>query len=130
MRLKWDASPWLLAPVPLLAAPATVLWGAALFGTVGLGPAPFDPNALMRIGAPAAGARLGFLLLFLGLPAIGFAFAFFGTVGGEIIIEDWTIAVRLRLPRPRWRAVDLIGAALLVVTALLTLAVAAHLVGD
>src|SRR5205809_473963 len=48
VRLKWDASPWLLAPVPLLAAPATVLWGAALFGTVGLGPAPFDPNALMR----------------------------------------------------------------------------------
>src|SRR5438046_1578209 len=37
MRLKWDASPWLLVPVPFLAAPAASLWIAAALQAVGAG---------------------------------------------------------------------------------------------
>jgi hypothetical protein len=129
MRLRWDASPWLLVPVPVLAAPAAGLWIGAALQAVGLG-RPLDAlvAALGSTGGPDAtfGARVVFLVVFFGLPAVAFALAFFAFFGGELAIEDWTVDARLRLPRPPWRIVQVIAAALLVCTALLTLAVAAH----
>ena len=79
---------------------------------------------------PSFGPRLIALVVFFGLPAVAFALAFFAFFGGELVIEDWTIDARLRLPRPPWRIVDLIAAALLLCTALLALAVAAHGITD
>jgi hypothetical protein len=133
VRLRWDASPWLLAGVPILAAPAAALWLTAALQFAGLG-RPLD--ALVASLGPLAstdpsfGARLIALVVFLGLPAVAFALAFFAFFGGELVIEDWTIDARLRLPRPPWRIVDLIAAALLLCTALLALAVAAHGISD
>jgi hypothetical protein len=98
VHLRWDASPWLLVPVPFLAAPAAALWIGAALQMVGVG------------------RSLDAMLAF---------FAFFG---GEVAVDDWTVDLRLRLPRPPWSAVDVIGALFLIFTALLTLAVAAHAV--
>ena len=53
MRLRWDAAPWLLVPLPLLAAPAASLWIAAALLATGLG------NPLV--------ARIGLLERFTGL---------------------------------------------------------------
>jgi hypothetical protein len=129
MRLRWDASPWLLVPVPVLAAPAALLWVGAALQAVGVG-RPLDA-LVAALGSPsgsepAFGARVIFLVVFFGLPAVAFALAFFAFFGGELAIDDWTVDAQLRLPRPPWRIVDAIAAALLIVTALLTLAVAAH----
>ena len=133
VRLRWDASPWLLVGVPVLAAPAAALWLTAALQLVGVG-RPLD--ALTASLGPLAGtdpsfgARLVTLVVFVGLPAVAFALAFFAFFGGELVIEDWTIDARLRLPRPPWRVVDVIAAALLVFTALLALAAAAHGISD
>jgi hypothetical protein len=129
MRLRWDASPWLLVPVPILAAPAAALWIGAVLQAVGLG-RPLD-TFVAALGATGGaestfGARVIVLVVFFGLPLVAFALAFFAFFGGELAIEDWTVDARLRLPRPPWRVVHLIAAALLVLTALLALAVAAH----
>jgi hypothetical protein len=129
MRLRWDASPWLLVPVPVLAAPAAALWIGAVLQAVGLG-RPVDAlvTALGSTGGAEStfGTRVIVLVLFFGLPVVAFALAFFALFGGELAIEDWTVDARLRLPRPPWRIVDLVAAALLVFTGLLALAVAAH----
>jgi hypothetical protein len=129
MRVRWDASPWLLVPVPVLAAPAAVLWIGAALQAVGIG-RPLDAlvAALGSTGGAesAFGARVVFLVVFFGLPAVAFALAFFAFFGGELAIEDWTVDARLRLPRPPWRIVHVIAAAFLIFTGLLTLAVAAH----
>ena len=124
VHLRWDASPWLLVPVPFLAAPAAALWIGAALQVVGVG-RPLDAMAaaLEQLGRP--GPTFG-LVVFFGLPAIAFALAFFAFFGGELGIDDWTVDVRLRLPRPPWGAIDVIGALFLIFTALLTLAVAAH----
>ena len=124
MHLRWDASPWLLIPVPLLAAPAAALWISAALQVLGVG-RPLDAMAaaLEPLGRPEPAFGL---IVFFGLPAIAFALAFFGFFGGELGIADWTVDVRLRLPRPPWSAIDVIAALLLMFTALLTLAVAAH----
>src|SRR4029079_11837479 len=37
VRLRWDASPWLLVAVPFLAAPAAALWIGAALQAVGVG---------------------------------------------------------------------------------------------
>ena len=129
MRLRWDASPWLLVPGPVLAAPAAAVWIGAALQAVGLG-RPLDAF-VVALGAsggaePTFGTRVLVLVLFFGLPAVAFALAFFAFFGGELAIEDWTIDARLRLPRPPWRVVHVIAAALLIFTALLVLAVAAH----
>ena len=132
VRLRWDAAPWLLVPVPFLAAPAATLWISAALQAVGLG-RPLD--AVVSVLGPSAGAeaafgaRMLFLVVFFGLPALAFAFAFFAFFSGELAIEDWTVQAQLQLPRPPWGAVQVIGAALLVATALLTLAVVAHALG-
>ena len=133
MRLRWDASPWLLVPVPVLAAPAAALWIGAALQAVGLG-RPLDTlvaglTAIAGAG-PTSGIRIAALVLFFGLPAVAFALAFFAFFGGELTIEDWTIDARLRLPRPPWRVVHVVAAALLIFTALLALAVAAHGIWD
>ena len=129
MRLRWDAAPWLLVPVPFLAAPAASLWIAAAFQAVGAG-RPLDRIVgwLTAIAGPepTEGPRLVALALFFGLPAIAFALAFFAFLGGELVIADWTIDARLRLPRPPWRVIDLVAAVLFVLTTLLVLAMAAH----
>jgi hypothetical protein len=129
MRLRWDASPWLLVPVPVLAAPAALLWIGAALQAVGIG-RPLDAlvAALGSPGGPepAFGQRVVFLVVFFVLPAVAFALAFFAFFGGELAIEDWTVDARFRLPRPPWRIVHVIAAALLILTGLLTLAVAAH----
>ena len=129
MRLKWDASPWLLVPVPFVAAPAASLWVAALLQAVGLG-RPLDAivawlNAIAG-PEPTQGPRIIALALFFGLPAIAFALAFFAFMSGDVAIVDWTIDVRLRLPRPPWRLVDAIAATLFLLATLLVLAMAAH----
>ncbi len=129
MRLRWDASPWLLVPVPFLAAPAAALWIGAALQAAGVG-RPLD--AIVTALGVTDGSestfemRLVFLVVFFGLPAAAFALAFFAFFGGELAIHDWTVDARLRLPRPPWGVVHVIGAALLISTALLTLAVAAH----
>lgn len=133
MRLRWDASPWLLIGVPILAAPAAALWLTAALQFVGLGrPADALIASLGPLAGadPSFGARLVVLVVFVGLPAIAFALACFAFFGGELAIEDWTIDARLRLPRPPWRVVDVIAAALLVCTALLVLAIAMHGISD
>src|SRR5437016_14662418 len=94
VRLKWDASPWLLVPVPFLAAPAVYLWVAAALQAIGVG-APLDPF-IGLVGALGPGARPVGLALFFGLPAVAFALAFFAFPGGELVIGDWTNAARLR----------------------------------
>jgi hypothetical protein len=129
MRLKWDASPWLLVPVPFLAAAAASLWIAAVLQAIGVG-RPLDAvvrwlNAIAG-PEPAEGRSIIALALFFGLPAIAFALAFFAFLGGELAIADWTIDARLRLPRPPWRLIDAVGATLLLLTTLLVLAMAAH----
>ena len=125
MHLSWDASPWLLVPVPVLAAPAAILWIGAALQAVGVG-RPLEALGSFAGAEPAFGVRVAFLVVFFGLPAVAFALAFFAFFGGELAVEDWTVDARLRLPRPPWRIVDVIAAALLIFTALLTLAVAAH----
>jgi hypothetical protein len=125
MRLRWDASPWLLVPVPVLAAPAAILWIGAALQAVGVG-RPLEALGSAGGAEPPVAARIAFLVVFFGLPAVAFALAFFAFFGGELAVEDWTVDARLRLPRPPWRIVHVIGAALLIITALLTLAVAAH----
>lgn len=129
MRLKWDASPWLLVPVPFLAAPAASLWIAAALQAAGAG-RPLDAVVgwLNSIAGPdpAEGPRLVALALFFGLPAIAFALALFAFLGGELAIADWTIDARLRLPRPPWRVIDVVAATFLFLTTLLVLAMAAH----
>jgi len=129
VRVQWDASPWLLVPVPLLAAPAAALWIGAALQAMDIG-RPLDAivGALGSTGGaePAFGTRVLLLVVFFGFPAVGFALAFFGFFGGELLIEDWTVDARLRLPRPPWNLIDVIGALLLMFTALLTLAAAAH----
>ena len=124
VHLRWDASRWLLVPVPFLAAPVAALWIGAALQAVGVGE-PLDAMvaALGPLGRPEPAFGL---VVFFALPAIAFALAFFAFVGGELGVADWTIDVRLRLPRPPWSAVDVIAALLLIFTALLTLAVAAH----
>ena len=123
MRLKWDASPWLLVPVPFLAAPAATLWIAAALQMIGPG-RPLDHlvTSLDEVGNP----RLAALILFFALPALAFALASFAFLGGELAIADWTIDARLRLPRPPWRVIDVVAAALFFLTTLLVLAMAAH----
>lgn len=127
MRLRWDASPWLLLPVPVLAAPAAALWIAAAAQALGPG-RPLDAlvTALDTLGGP--GPRPLGLLVLLGSPALAFVLAFFGAVGGDVAVADWNIDVRLRLPRPPWRPADLVAAALLVLTTVLVLATLGHLV--
>jgi hypothetical protein len=127
--LRWDASPWLLVLVPFLAAPAAALWIGAALQAVGIG-RPLDA-IITTLGAtdgsePTFALRLVFLVVFFGLPAVAFALAFFAFFGGELAVNDWTVDARLRLPRPPWGVGQVIGAALLVFTALLTLAVVAH----
>jgi hypothetical protein len=129
MRLRWDASPWLLVPVPFLAAPAAALWIGAALQAVGIG-RPLDA-IVITLGAtdgsePTFALQLVFLVVFFGLPAVAFALAFFAFFGGELAVNDWTVDARLRLPRPPWGVGQVIGAALLVFTALLTLAIVAH----
>jgi hypothetical protein len=126
VRLRWDASPWLLVPVPFLAAPAAALWIGAALQAVGVG-RPLDTlvAALGQAGRPEPAFGL---VVFFGLPAIASALAFFAFLGGEVVVDDWTLDVHLRLPRPPWSATDVIGAVLLIFTALLTLAIAAHVV--
>lgn len=129
MRLKWDASPWLLVPVPFLAAPAASLWIAAALQTAGAGrPLDLIVAWLNTIAGPepAEGPRIVALGLFFGLPALAFALAFFAFLGGELAIADWTIDTRLRLPRPPWGVIDVIAATLFLLTTLLVLAMAAH----
>jgi hypothetical protein len=129
VRLRWDAAPWLLVPVPFLVAPAATLWGSAALQAVGMG-RPLD--AVLTALGPSAGTDAGlgtrilFLVLFVGLPAVAFALAFFAFFSGELVIDDWTVDARLRLPRPPWSVLDVIGAGLLIFTLLLTLAVVAH----
>lgn len=124
VHVRWDASPWLLVPVPFLAAPAAALWIGAALQVVGVG-RPLD--AIVAALGPAGRPEPAFgLVLFVGLPAVAFALAFFAFFGGELAVDDWTVDARLRLPRPPWSAIDVIGALLLIFTALLTLAVAAH----
>ena len=129
MRLKWDASPWLLVPVPFLAAPAASLWIAGGLQVIGAG-RPLDALIAMlnAVGGPepAEGPRIVALGLFFGLPAIAFALAFFAFLGGELAIADWTIDARLHLPRPPWRVIDVVAAVLFFLTTLLVLAMAAH----
>jgi len=79
--------------------------------------------ALEPLGRP--GPTFG-LVVFFGLPAIAFALAFFAFFGGELAVGDWTVDARLRLPRPPWGAAEVVGALLLIFTALLTLAFAVH----
>jgi hypothetical protein len=67
VHLRWDAPPWLLIPLPFLAAPV------------------------------------------LRLAAVAVALAFFACFGGELAVDDGTVNARLRLPRPPWSAVDVIG---------------------
>lgn len=124
VHLRWDASPWLLVPVPFLAAPAAALWIGAALQVVGAG-RPLDAMvaALEAAGRPEPAFGL---VVFFGLPAVAFALAFFAFFGGEIAVDNWTVDARLRLPRPPWGAIDVIAALLLIFTALLTLAVAAH----
>lgn len=124
MHVRWDASAWLLVPVPFLAAPAAALWIGAALQAVGLG-RPLDAVVAALGPADRAGPALA-LVVFFGLPAVAFALAFFAFFGGELTIHDWAVDARLRLPRPPWSAVDVIGAVLLVFTALLMLAAAAH----
>jgi hypothetical protein len=124
VHLRWDASPWLLVPVPFLAAPAAGLWIGAALQVVGVG-RPLDAMvaALGPVGHPEPAFGL---VVFFGLPAVAFALAFFAFFGGEVVVDDWMVDVRLRLPKPPWSAIDVIGALLLMFTALLTLAIAAH----
>jgi len=124
VRLTWDASPWLLVPVPFLAAPAAYLWIAAALQAVGVG-APLDPF-IAAVGALGPGMRPVFLVVFFAFPAVAFALAFFGFLGGELGIADWTIDARLRVPRPPWRVIDALAATLFVLTTVLVLAMAAH----
>ncbi|HEX6062256.1 MAG TPA: hypothetical protein VF001_09320 [Candidatus Limnocylindria bacterium] len=124
VHVRWAASRWLLVPVPFLAAPAVALWTAAALQVVGAGQ-PLD--AMVAALAPLGRLEPAFgLVLLFGLPAIAFALAFFAFFGGELGVADWTIDARLRLPRPPWSAIDVIAALLLLFTALLALAVAAH----
>jgi hypothetical protein len=124
VHVRWDASRWLLVPVPVLAAPAAALWIGAALQAVGLG-RPLDATiaALGPLGRPEP--AFGLVVLF-GLPTIAFALAFFALFGGELGIADWTIDARLRLPRPPWSGTDVIAALLLIFTALLALTGAAH----
>ena len=124
VHVRWDASPWLLVPVPVLAAPAAALWIGAALQAVGLG-RPLDAMvaALGSLGRPEPAFGL---VVFFGLPAIAFVLAFFAFFGGELRVADWTVDARLRLPRPPWSATNVIAALLLILTALLTIAVAAH----
>jgi hypothetical protein len=125
VRLKWDASPWLLVPVPFLAAPAASLWIAAAVQAVGAG-APLD-SLIASVGALGPGVRpVGLLLVFFAVPAVAFALAFFGFLDGDLAVADWTIDARLRLPRPPWRVTDVVAATLFFLTTLLVLAMAAH----
>ena len=124
MRLKWDASPWLLVPVPFLAAPAAYLWLAAALQAVGAG-APLDAF-IAAVGTLGPGLRPVGLVVFFAFPALAFALAFFAFLGGELAIADWTIDARLHVPRPPWRIVDVLAATLFVLTTLLVLAMAAH----
>jgi len=124
VRLKWDASPWLLVPVPFLVAPAAYLWIAAALQAVGIG-APLDPF-ITGFGALGPGTRPVLLVLFFAFPAVAFALAFFAFLGGELGIVDWTIDARLHVPRPPWRVIDALAATLFVLTTLLVLAMAAR----
>jgi hypothetical protein len=60
-----------------------------------------SPWLLVRV--PLLAARC------FGLPAVAFALAFFACFGGELAVDDGTVNARLRLPRPPWSAVDVIG---------------------
>ena len=51
-----------------------------------------------------------------------------GFVGSCVVTAEGDVDVRLRLPRPPWRPVDVVAAALLVLTTLLVLAALGHLV--
>jgi len=126
VHLRWDASPWLLVPVPFLAAPAAALWIGAALQAVGVG-RPLDAmvRALGQLGRPEP--EFG-QVVFFALPAIAFALAFFAFFGGEVTVADWTVDARLRLPRPPWSATDVVAAVFVILTALLSLAVAAHAV--
>ena len=126
MHLRWDASPWLLVPVPFLAAPAAALWIGAALQAVGLG-RPLDAMAA-ALGPIDRAERAIVLVIFFGLPAVAFVLAFFAFFSGELTVDDWTVNARLRLPRPPWGATDVLGALLLAFTAVLTLAIAAHAV--
>ena len=126
MRLRWDASPWLVVPVPVLVAPAAALWIAAAAQALGLG-RPLDALVTALDALAGSGPRPLGLLVLVGPPALAFVLAFFGTVSGDVAVADWNIDVRLRLPRPPWRPVDVVAAALLVLTTLLVLATLGHL---
>lgn len=129
MRLRWDASPWLIVPVPVLVAPAAALWIAAAAQALGLG-RPLDAFVATLAALAGPGSRQLGLLLLVAPPALAFGLAFFGFAGGDVAIADWNVEVHLRLPRPPWRLVDLLAAALLVLTTLLVLATVGHLIAD
>src|SRR5690349_506411 len=94
MRLRWDASPWLIVPVPVLVAPAAALWIAAAAQALGLG-RPLDAFVATLAALAGPGSRQLGLLLLVAPPALAFGLAFFGFVGGDVAIADWNVEVHL-----------------------------------
>jgi hypothetical protein len=84
VHLRWDAPPWLLIPLPFLAAPV------------------------------------------LRLAAVAVALAFFACFGGELAVDDWTVNARAPPAKTTMERGRRDRALLLIFTALLTLAAAAH----
>lgn len=114
MRFRWDASAWLAVPAALLVAPAPLLWLAAVGARQ---PPPFAGRAV-------------FVLVFEALPLAALALSIGSLVGGEIGVADWAIDARLRLPRPPWRAAQLLAAVVFAVVAFVVLVAGVHAVAD
>ena len=113
----------------LLILPAAWLSSAAGLQALGAG-RPLDAlvEAIFQLHLHVLALRAIWLGAFNLFPLIGLLLALVALVGGDLGVADWRIDLRLRLPRPPWRAVEVATATVLGMAALVVAVVAAHAV--
>jgi hypothetical protein len=132
LHFRWHPRPWLLFLSLVALVPAAALWAAALADSLGI------THVLTCLPVPSTATsrpeRLllldSFLTVTLVLPLLAVLSGLLATVSFDLQIASWEISARVRLSAPPWRMPQVVGAALLLLGAVLFLAMAGHLAAD
>jgi hypothetical protein len=132
LHFRWHARPWLLFLSLVALVPAAALWAAVLADSFGITHLlTFLPVPSTATSRPERLLLLdSFLTVTLVLPVLAVLSGLLATVSFDLQIASWEISARVRLPSPPWRMPQLVGAALLLLGAVLFLAMAGHLAAD